>query len=95
MTDIYTVIFTHTWEGAPESIPWILSFADLELAKNHVLEEAKASADIHEAEPAGEWNDYEDYSTYDQPYTPDTHDAWLIIRTELVESEPLEPPSAM
>lgn len=88
MTDVFTVVFTSTVEGRAESIAWQLSFADLELAKNHVLEEAAKHAADLEAEATGQWEDYEDYSTFAQQYG-EIFDAWLIVRTELVEAAPL------
>lgn len=89
MTDIYTVIFTSTVHDDIESIPWVLSFADLELAKNHVREEAgKHAADL-EIESQGDWDDREGHSTFVQKYGGDiVYDTWLITRTELVEENP-------
>lgn len=88
MTDIFTVIFTGQANGVAESIPWTLSFADLELAKNHVREEAQVRVADEDAEPDKEWVDYEDHSTYIQSYDSDTCDTWTIVRTELVEENP-------
>lgn len=88
MTDVYTVIFTETWEGEAESVPWILSFSDLELAKNHVREEAAQHAEALEIEPASEWQDFEDYSFLTSAIAPECEQTWLIVRTELVEAAP-------
>lgn len=88
MTDIYTVIFTGEYNGAAESIPWLLSFSDLELAKNHVREEASKRRSDEEGEPKSEWIDEEEHSTYMQEYDPMSRDTWTIVRTELVETDP-------
>lgn len=88
MTDIYTVIYTGHADGASESIPWILSFADLELAKNHVHEEAAFRRSDEESAATGNWVDEEVHSTYIQEYDPETRDTWTVVRTELVEANP-------
>ena len=87
--DIFTVIFTSDYGRRPESIPWTLSFADLELAKNHVAEEARHRAgDEDVLADKGKWEDYEEHSTYVQSYDAFAKDIWTIIRTELVEANP-------
>lgn len=95
MTDIYTVIFSSDYGGRVESIPWLLSFGDLELAKNHVREEAKVRVSDEETEVDGEWLDHEDHSTYIQRYDPMSQDTWTIVRTELVEADPSTEVSAL
>lgn len=95
MTDVFTVLMTATWEGEGESIPWQLSFADLDLAKGHVLEEAARHAVDWPDTPAGVWEDYEDYSTFTQTYNEEVNDRWLVVRTELVEQAPSGQMSSM
>ena len=88
MTDIFTVIYTSEVEDEVESIPWMLSFADLDLAQAHVREEAAKRLADEESEPTATWTDFEDYSIFIQEYDPDTRDSWTIVRTELVEKAP-------
>lgn len=96
--DIFTVIFTATMDGESESIPWQLSFSDLDLARNHVLEEAAAHALAFYGEALdsdNRWEDYEDYSTFVAKLDESTIDTWLIVRTELVEAAPSGQMSAL
>ena len=98
--DVYTVIFTSTIDGEAESIPWQLSFSDLDLAKNHVLEEAEVHrasrriSDGEEHEGILQFLDYEEYSTLTDQWSEDS-DTWLIVRTELVEAAPSGQMSAL
>ena len=98
--DVYTVIFTCEESGEAESIPWQLTFADLDLAKSHVLEEAAVAlrdfiGDEEAIESSSKWEDREDYSTFTQSYVGGIADTWLIVRTELVEAPPSGQMSAM
>jgi hypothetical protein len=96
MTDIFTVIFTSMIDNEAESIPWTVSFANIDLAKNHVLEEAAATVrDFYAQHPKDDpvecpngWLEGEEYASFTQQYLDGIKDVWLIVRTELVEAMP-------